>query len=626
MLPAVRLAASRRVPAARLTLQPISHLSSITRTTATIRRWASSGKKQSGSGRTSSGTIQFKKTGKPTTTTKVVTPAPTSASIPADAPGVEEARRAEEAAEGPTQAAQPVEPVELPRTAEPVELPKTAEPIEQLEPEASAKKSQPLPDLRYGIPSTYEAEYMTTDQASNKSSTQNGLDITDAGAETERPRSSGGAGGEIPKAAYESSIDKRRNKMAKYFFLSAVLLSLGGTAWLGRDWQSEAEAARFPEAPSGWGLQLTYNRIRARLGDQMGYYTEPTFPKLLPNVEGQMMPPYTLVFSLEDFLVHSEWTRENGWRTAKRPGMDFFLLYLSQYFELCLFTSVSMGIADPIVRKLDPYHLIMWPLFREATRYEGGEYVKVSHCPESGRPLLLILNQDLSYLNRPIEKTLLIDTKAGHAKAQPENAIILAPWKGDPADRGLFAIIPFLEYIAIMGVEDVRTVLASFAGKDIPTEFARREEAMRQKYASEIAEAQKHKKKKGGWSLAGMVNSVVKPPGSGQAGEQQSLLDAMAEGKTLFDVMREEGMKRYRIMQKEIKENGARWLKEEEELLKKMEAEQMKHVKKNPLAIFGLGPQAPVIDPQQMMAEAARELAAEKEKSKEVHVQEVLSK
>jgi len=223
--------------------------------------------------------------------------------------------------------------------------------------------------------------------------------------------------------------------------------------------------------------------------------------------------------------------------------------------------------------------------------------------------------KDLSYLNRPIEKTILIDTVAGHAKAQPENAIILAPWKGDPNDRGLFALIPFLEYVVTMGIEDVRTALKSFEGKDIPTEFARREAAMREKYTAEIEEAKKHKKKKGSWSLASMVSGVVKTPGP-QPGEQQSLVEAMAEGKTLFDVMRDEGMKRYKIMQKEIKENGERWLKEEEELLKKMEAEQMKHVKKNPLAIFGLGPQPPQIDPQQMMAEAARELAAEKEKEK----------
>jgi import inner membrane translocase subunit TIM50 len=83
------------------------------------------------------------------------------------------------------------------------------------------------------------------------------------------------------------------------------------------------------------------------------------------------------VLSLEDLLVHSEWTREHGWRTAKRPGVDYFLRYLSQYYELVIFTSLPSTSADPVIRKLDPFRVVMWPLFREATRYENGEYIKV---------------------------------------------------------------------------------------------------------------------------------------------------------------------------------------------------------------------------------------------------------
>ena len=126
---------------------------------------------------------------------------------------------------------------------------------------------------------------------------------------------------------------------------------------------------------------LMYDRARARLSSQMGYYTEPTFPKLLPDLDPA--PPYTLVLSLEDLLVHSEWTREHGWRTAKRPGVDYFLRYLSQYYELVIFTSLPSTSADPVIRKLDPFRVVMWPLFREATRYEKGEYIKVilQHLP-----------------------------------------------------------------------------------------------------------------------------------------------------------------------------------------------------------------------------------------------------
>ncbi len=110
----------------------------------------------------------------------------------------------------------------------------------------------------------------------------------------------------------------------------------------------------------------------------MDYYNEPAFPKLLPNPDPAWERPYTLVLSMEDMLVKQEWTREHGWRIAKRPGVDYFLRYLSQYYELVIFTSIPSMTADPIIRKLDPFRIVMWPLFREATRYKNGEYIKVS--------------------------------------------------------------------------------------------------------------------------------------------------------------------------------------------------------------------------------------------------------
>jgi import inner membrane translocase subunit TIM50 len=58
--------------------------------------------------------------------------------------------------------------------------------------------------------------------------------------------------------------------------------------------------------------------------------------------------------------------------------MDYFIRYLSQYYELVLFTTAPFGMAEPLVRKLDPFRFIMWPLYREATKYEDGEIVKVS--------------------------------------------------------------------------------------------------------------------------------------------------------------------------------------------------------------------------------------------------------
>lgn len=235
---------------------------------------------------------------------------------------------------------------------------------------AKQEQNQPLPDLTKGIPSTLDAELAEASAGSKSSS----LDVREDSAEA---TPGGGRGRELPKTAYISSADRKQERLANYMYAFLFGSVIVGCIYLGRNWENENEEKKHPNAPSGWGFGLFYNRANARMTDTKDYFTEPTFPKLLPNVEPAMERPYTLVLSLEDLLVHSEWTREHGWRTAKRPGVDYFLRYLSQYYELVIFTSLPSMTGDPIIRKLDPYRIVMWPLFREATRYQGGEYIKV---------------------------------------------------------------------------------------------------------------------------------------------------------------------------------------------------------------------------------------------------------
>lgn len=238
---------------------------------------------------------------------------------------------------------------------------------------AGQERSQPLPDLTKGIPSTLDAELAQARTTSKESS----LDVREEPAESIPGGPGGRGGGELPRTTYISSADRKRERLTNYLYAFLFGSLTVGCIYLGRNWENEEEERKHPDAPSGWGLRLFYNRANARLTSTMDYFTEPTFPKLLPNVEPAMERPYTLVLSLEDLLVHSEWTREHGWRMAKRPGVDYFLRYLSQYYELVIFTSLPSMTADPIIRKLDPYRIVMWPLFREATRYKGGEYIKV---------------------------------------------------------------------------------------------------------------------------------------------------------------------------------------------------------------------------------------------------------
>jgi import inner membrane translocase subunit TIM50 len=241
-----------------------------------------------------------------------------------------------------------------------------------IDPGDAQAQSRPLPDLTQGIPSTLQFE--TTGATKSAVSP---LNLTEAEEPGQAP--GGGRGrGELPASAYISSSERKRLKFANYMYALFAGLSVTGTIYLGRNWESEEEEKAHPNAPSGWALGLMWNRARARLGDQLNYYNEPAFRKLLPDPDPIFERPYTLIVSLEDLLIHSEWSREHGWRMAKRPGVDYFLRYLSQYYELVIFTSQPWAIAEPVIRKLDPYHIVTWPLFREATFYENGEYVKVS--------------------------------------------------------------------------------------------------------------------------------------------------------------------------------------------------------------------------------------------------------
>lgn len=245
-----------------------------------------------------------------------------------------------------------------------------------VDPAQAKGPSQPLPDLTRGIPSTLEYE-----ATGNTSTSPLKLNLTET-EESEQSSGGGGSGrgrGELPASAYVTSSEKKRLRLANYLYGMFAVASVTGTIYLGRNWEDEEEEKAHLDAPSGWALRLMWNRAKARMGDQLNYYNEPAFRKLLPDPDPIFERPYTLVLSMEDLLIHSEWTREHGWRMAKRPGVDYFLRYLSQYYELVIFTSQPWAVAEPIIRKLDPFHIVTWPLFREATMYENGEYVKVRH-------------------------------------------------------------------------------------------------------------------------------------------------------------------------------------------------------------------------------------------------------
>lgn len=110
--------------------------------------------------------------------------------------------------------------------------------------------------------------------------------------------------------------------------------------------------------------------------------------------------------------------------------------------------------------------------------------------------------KDLSYLNRDLSKVIVLDTDAEHVSTHPENAIIIPKWKGDPSDKGLIAMIPFLECrcpctnhdkdyltsptaISIYKPADLRPIIQAYQGKDIPLEYGRKEAEAKARHVEE---------------------------------------------------------------------------------------------------------------------------------------------
>lgn len=167
-------------------------------------------------------------------------------------------------------------------------------------------------------------------------------------------------------------------------------------------------------------------------------------------------------------------------------------------------------------------------------------------------------------------------------RAQPENAIVLPKWTGDPKDNGLVALIPFLEFIHTMEYKDVRKVIKSFEGTEIPVEFARREAIARAEHKKRLEAIRGKPAASGGggmgW-LTGMLglkpsnmSLVVAPEG------EENPQEALVSGKMLQDIARERGLRNYQHIEEELRKNGEQWLKEDQEMMEKASKEAMKNM------------------------------------------------
>ncbi|PSK39288.1 hypothetical protein C7M61_001895 [Candidozyma pseudohaemuli] len=342
------------------------------------------------------------------------------------------------------------------------------------------------------------------------------------------------------KRRTKTSKDLQREKWSNIFYGATLVGGVGYLGYMARDWDSAEEQKDLEggEIDNGYTPGLMYERLSRRMSKAFSFFSEPVFENLLPPPPPeQYRRPLTLVLALDDLLIHSSWDTKHGWRTAKRPGLDYFLGYLSQYYEIVVFSTNYQMTSERTVVKIDPLRAyIQYPLFREACRYKDGKVIK-----------------DLSLLNRDLNKTVAVEVDKDAVSMQPENAIMLKPWNGE-SDTTLVDLIPLLEYLATQPIKDVRPVIKSFSqSDDVIAEYKQREARLRAKWKEE----NKHLFERAGKPNVGtFLGSMV--------GMSPSALSR--EPKMPLDIIREHGQAQYENLQKFLRENTAKFLEEEQKM------------------------------------------------------------
>nr|ABF70068.1 mitochondrial inner membrane preprotein translocase (TIM23) component-related [Musa acuminata] len=70
-------------------------------------------------------------------------------------------------------------------------------------------------------------------------------------------------------------------------------------------------------------------------------------------------------------------SRDRGWRTFKRPGVDAFLEHLAKFYEIVVYSDQLSMYVDPVLERLDQKGCIRYRLSRAATKYVNGKHYRV---------------------------------------------------------------------------------------------------------------------------------------------------------------------------------------------------------------------------------------------------------
>lgn len=142
----------------------------------------------------------------------------------------------------------------------------------------------------------------------------------------------------------------------------------------------------------------------------------------------------------------------NGIIVFERPGLHEFLISLSHFSEIILYTAGLQEYALPIVRCIDPDKKYLSQIFFREDIIT--KYIEQRKFPTSK------YIKDLKILNRPLEKVLIFDDEPSSFSNQPDNGIIIKKFCGDCNDNELMSwALPIAR--ELVDVHDVRPFIKS---------------------------------------------------------------------------------------------------------------------------------------------------------------------
>ena len=162
-----------------------------------------------------------------------------------------------------------------------------------------------------------------------------------------------------------------------------------------------------------------------------------------------VMDPLLVVLDIDETLVHAcrrrVGRRPDFWVSSyavhKRPFVDEFLAHVMDNYQVALWTSSSPGYAHPLVKKLvsEPERLeFVWCSDRCTVRRDPAtrEYYWSKKLAK------------LKRLGFALERIVVVDDSPEKHRQNYGNLIRIEPYEGDPTDRELLRLIPYLQELA----------------------------------------------------------------------------------------------------------------------------------------------------------------------------------